>query len=589
MNTIFNRMRKHLPVGIATVGTLLCFTLVAVDVVSAATYKTANGQVMIEAENYTRLGGSLGGKWTKSTAKPGFVGSGFMLAPSGDPRTLKYSSGNARVEYDINFTETGTYHLHLRSLATNHANNGFFATMNGRNFNYGHTHAYYIAAPWMGKWWWYSDGGGAEGRGYKVSINITKPGFHTLAIVRRDKGSRVDRIWLTKKVSVSPKVSSLNIGSTSTSTASAPAPTNSTPSSPTSSSPSTTTSKNGAAFVQSTSGLVAMDAFDYSATVSRSNHNWAEVRHLGIDAMEAIPDSRARIASGYTSKSPLLRFNVNFKKTGTHYIWLWASCQGSDNTFHVGLNGKASASSANIKVPLSKGWAWSSTTMGGARARVNVTRTGQQTVEVYMREDGAILRRIVMTTQAGYTPSGAEAATSDSGSSSTTSAAVAGKGFQQKSDASGLVVMNANNHDAKTSRSNHNWAAVKHLGTTAMESKPDNGLRIASGYTSKSPFLRFNVNFQKTGTHYIYLRAFCRGGDNTFYVGLNGRSGTAVAVPVTGNWTWSNRAAITVTKTGPQTVEVYMREDGSRLHKVLMTSSAGYKPSGSGPAQSVRK
>ena len=577
------------------VGTLWCFMLVAAATASAATYKTANGQVMIEAENFTRLAGSLGGKWTKSTALPDYKGSGFMLAPSGNPRTLTYSSGNARMEYVINFTETGTYHLHLRSYATNHANKGFFATMDGRNFNYGHSKAYYIAAPWMGKWWWYSDGGGAEGRGYKVSVNITKTGFHTLAIVRRDKGSRVDRIWLTKKVSASPKVTSLNVGSSGVSDVSAPTtPTTSPPASNNNTQPSTptstTTAGNGAAFVQSASGLLAIDAFDYSAAVSRNNQNWAEVRHLGIDAVEAIPDRGARIASGYTSKSPYLRFNVRFQKTGTHYIWLWASCQGSDNTFHVGLNGGAQASGANIKVPLSKAWAWSSTTMGGARARINVTKTGLQTVEVYMREDGAILRRLVLTTQAGYTPSGeAASAATDNGGSTTASSSVTGKGFQQKTDATGLVVMNATSHDAKTTRSNHNWAAVNHSGTTAMQAKPDTGMRIASGYTSKSPYLRFNVNFQKTGTHYIYLRAFCEGGDNTFYVGLNGRPGTAVAVPVTRNWAWSNRAAVTVTKTGLQTVELYMREDGARLHKVVMTSSGSYKPSGSGPAQSVRR
>ena len=46
---------------------------------------------------------------------------------------------------------------------------------------------------------------------------------------------------------------------------------------------------------------------------------------------------------------------------------------------------------------------------------------------------------------------------------------------------------------------------------------------------------------------------------------------------------------INVTKTGVQTVEVYMREDGMVLHKMVITKSSSYKPSGSGPAQSVLK
>jgi hypothetical protein len=48
-------------------------------------------------------------------------------------------------------------------------------------------------------------------------------------------------------------------------------------------------------------------------------------------------------------------------------------------------------------------------------------------------------------------------------------------------------------------------------------------------------------------------------------------------------------AKLNVTKTGVQTVEVYMREDGSKLNKVVITSSSSYTPSGSGPDESDRE
>ena len=369
MRFLMGKMRSGFTMVMLTVGTICCLMLVTADISFAARYTTKNGQVMIEAENYTRLGGSLGGRWTKSKSKSGYSGSGYMQAPSGNPRTLKYSSGNARVEYDINFQETGTYYLHLRTHATSHSNNGFFATMNGRNFSYGHSRAYYIAAPWMNKWWCYSDGGGADRRGAKVSINITKKGVKTLAIVRRDKGSRVDRIWLTKKVKTSPKSSNFSGSSSSpssgNSTTGSSTNVSSTPSdSQDNSSSSSTTVVNGSAVSQSANGLVVINANRFNAKASRSNHNWAAVRHLGVGAMEAIPDKGTRIDRGYVSKSPYLRFNVNFKKTGTHYVWLQASCLGGDNTAHVGLNGNSVASGANINIPLSKGWAWSGNTAG---------------------------------------------------------------------------------------------------------------------------------------------------------------------------------------------------------------------------------
>jgi hypothetical protein len=215
-----------------------------------------------------------------------------------------------------------------------------------------------------------------------------------------------------------------------------------------------------------------------------------------------------------------------------------------------------------------------------------------QTVEVYMREDGLILEQIVDHIIQLYAFWGFYFHASGS------SATVTGSGFLQKTDATGLVVMNTENHDDKKSGSGHDWDPVNHLGVNAMEAIPDSGARIASGYVSSSPYLRFKVNFQKTGTHYVWLRGYCQGSDNTAHVGLNGQSSAAsanVKLPVNKGWAWSGttmgggRATVSVSKTGLQTVEVYMREDGLILDKVLITSSAAYAPAGSGPAESVRK
>jgi hypothetical protein len=251
---------------------------------SAATYKTVNGEVVIEAENYSRLAGSTGGEWSESKEKSGFTGSAYMSASSKDPGTLTYSSNTARMEYNIDFQETGTYFLHLRTYATSHDDNGFFATIDGRSFSYGHTQAYYVCVPWMNKWWWYADGGGAEGRGYKISINITTTGLQKLAIIRRDKGTCVDRIWLTKKVSTSPKATNYTLpdpskfmSSSSDTSGDSSDSSDGASDTPGDSSDSSTTAGSGITFVQAMddNGLVQLDAFDFSAKASRSNHSWA--------------------------------------------------------------------------------------------------------------------------------------------------------------------------------------------------------------------------------------------------------------------------------------------------------------------------
>ena len=80
---------------------------------------------------------------------------------------------------------------------------------------------------------------------------------------------------------------------------------------------------------------------------------------------------------------------------------------GNDDSAHVGLNGQAVAAGANITLPVNREWSWSGNTGAGQRATVSVSKTGVQTIEVYMREDGLILDKVVLTTSAGYMPSGA--------------------------------------------------------------------------------------------------------------------------------------------------------------------------------------
>jgi lysophospholipase L1-like esterase len=195
------------------VGLLLLFLFTA-NTVFAETFKTVNGEVVIEAEKYTRLGGSIGGTWFFNALKSGYKGTGYIESSKDDPSTLIYTSDIIRAEYDINFQCTGTYYVHLRTYAEDRTQNGFFASVDGNQVDYGHSDAFYI---WVSqnelnpRWWWYTDGGGAGQRGLKVSFNITSPGKKTFAVLRRNKGSRIDRIWLTKNESNPQNTDELNL------------------------------------------------------------------------------------------------------------------------------------------------------------------------------------------------------------------------------------------------------------------------------------------------------------------------------------------------------------------------------------------
>jgi hypothetical protein len=75
---------------------------------------------------------------------------------------------------------------------------------------------------------------------------------------------------------------------------------------------------------------------------------------------------------------------------------------------HVGLDGQAVASADRMSFPSASygSWAWFQSTMDGPVATLQVTSAGLHTINVWMREDGFRLDRLVLTTDARFTPTG---------------------------------------------------------------------------------------------------------------------------------------------------------------------------------------
>jgi DNA-binding sugar fermentation-stimulating protein len=123
--------------------------------------------------------------------------------------------------------------------------------------------------------------------------------------------------------------------------------------------------------------------------------------------MQAGPDTGSNTDTGYVNNSPRLDFNVDFVKTGTHYIWIRGyKTDGTDDSCHIGLDGQAVSSADRIArwADINQ-WLWSSTTRDGdSRATFNAGSKGVHTVNVWMREDGFRIDKIVLTTNPNYVP-----------------------------------------------------------------------------------------------------------------------------------------------------------------------------------------
>ncbi len=153
-------------------------------------------------------------------------------------------------------------------------------------------------------------------------------------------------------------------------------------------------------------GIVSMEAENYDDNIERSGIQWEEVGptdgFTGTAGMQALGASF--YDAGYSTQSPQLDYEINFVKTGTHYVWIkaWAA-GGGDDSCHVGLDGE--------EMPFSSNWSgsnnWSNNRYPETdRVRFDVTTTGVHTLNIYVREDGLIVDKIVLTTNPDFTPTG---------------------------------------------------------------------------------------------------------------------------------------------------------------------------------------
>jgi hypothetical protein len=73
---------------------------------------------------------------------------------------------------------------------------------------------------------------------------------------------------------------------------------------------------------------------------------------------------------------------------------------------HTGLDGAVPGTSDNIETNTFNTWVWIKDSRDGGRATLNVGTTGLHTFSLYMREDGFVADKIVLTTDVNYVPSG---------------------------------------------------------------------------------------------------------------------------------------------------------------------------------------
>ncbi len=458
-------------------------------------------------------------------------------------------------------------------------------------------------------------------------------------------------------------------------------------------------------------GMVTVEAEGFSANTPRDGDSWTvgstPAGSVGT-SLTLGPDNGGGWDNNELGSAPQFDIPINFPTAGTWHVWVRAyNPNTAGNSLHIGLDGAGQANSVDVSNSTFGSWLWFRNRTSTPTARIEVPSPGVHTVNVFGREDGISIDRLVLTTNATYTPTGNGPAESprDGGNppgdttppsltartpavgatgvavganvtatfnealapasvttSSVTVAPTAGgaavpaavslgsgntvitlnpnadlaAGTQYTATittavedvagnnipsaitwnfttaaggggggafipSGGQVVMEAENFTVNTPRGTDAWTSVgtpAGLVGTAMASGPDNGSGSGTPITTTSPEMTYQVNFPSAGTWHVWVRGYMPdGAGNSVHVGLDGAT-QAASADLTSNtfgaWTWfrtrtaSPTARVEVPSAGVHTVNVWMREDGFVLDRLLLTTNATFTPTGNGPAESPR-
>ena len=159
-------------------------------------------------------------------------------------------------------------------------------------------------------------------------------------------------------------------------------------------------------------GIVSVEAENFDANVEVGGHAWVETGPTGGFTGTAgmwAPNGQGGGGSNYAANSERLEYEINFVKTGMHYVWILAwGASGTDDSCHAGLDGEATPLSSQMS-----GWndnyEWNNGRyQAPGPSRIEITSTGLHTLNIWVREDGLIIDKIVLTTNPDFTLSSNE-------------------------------------------------------------------------------------------------------------------------------------------------------------------------------------
>ncbi|NDP21028.1 MAG: DUF4038 domain-containing protein [Paludibacter sp.] len=149
-------------------------------------------------------------------------------------------------------------------------------------------------------------------------------------------------------------------------------------------------------------GLVSMEAENMTASDSRidpGNLTWTTASsQASFSGTGYIQTANSGSGNGDWVNAAETSYDVKFATTGTYKVWIRRYApDGASNSVYIGLNNIALASIDNGEIGA---WGWYK-----FAEKFTISAAGTQTVQLRRREDGYIVDKIVLSTDANYDPS----------------------------------------------------------------------------------------------------------------------------------------------------------------------------------------
>lgn len=162
---------------------------------------------------------------------------------------------------------------------------------------------------------------------------------------------------------------------------------------------------NAPAAIEENDGIAYFEAESFTQSVARGSQQWQSstsvAGYSGAAYMEALPNAASNINAAVSTTSPELQYGMQFNTPGTYRVWVRGhGLDGTEDSVHVGLDGGFVSAGSNLGWTVYGAWTWTN----GASKNVTVGAAGLHTFNLWMREDGARVDRLVLATNAAFRP-----------------------------------------------------------------------------------------------------------------------------------------------------------------------------------------